>query len=71
MTNVIRHSGARECWVELEPRALTVRDNGRGAPAENGNGLTGLRERAREVGAELTTSHTSGGFVLAVSKASA
>jgi two-component system, NarL family, sensor histidine kinase DesK len=71
VTNVIRHSKATACWVELEPHALRVRDDGTGAFADGsgGNGLTGLRERAREAGAELTTAaNASGGFVLTVER---
>jgi two-component system sensor histidine kinase DesK len=76
VTNVIRHSKATACWVELEPHALRVRDDGTGplqgggaAFQESGNGLTGLRERAREAGAELTTAaNSSGGFVLTVER---
>jgi two-component system sensor histidine kinase DesK len=71
VTNVIRHSGAKECWIELAPRALTVRDDGRAKAAAHGNGLTGLRDRAREAGAELTAASDGGGFVLAVSKVTA
>jgi two-component system sensor histidine kinase DesK len=72
ITNVIRHSEASGCWIELEPRRLRVRDNGSGAAGEThdgarqGNGLRGLRERAHEAGAELATSSAQGGFVLTV-----
>ena len=71
VTNVIRHSHATECWVELQPTALTVRDDGPGVPGDGkGNGLRGLRERALEAGAKLTTgSGDSGGFVLTVARA--
>lgn len=54
-TNVIRHSGAREVRVRVRPDALAVVDDGRGIPeGASGNGLTGLRERVRAAGAELT-----------------
>jgi two-component system sensor histidine kinase DesK len=71
VTNVIRHSGAEECWVELKPHSLTVRDDGRGVPGGGkGNGLTGLTERAHEAGAKLTAgSAEAGGFVLTVARA--
>jgi two-component system sensor histidine kinase DesK len=70
VTNVIRHSRASECWVELNPRSLSVRDDGDGIPGDGaGNGLNGLRERAVESGARITThSADSGGFVLTVAK---
>jgi two-component system sensor histidine kinase DesK len=71
VTNVIRHSGATTCWVELEPRRLQVRDDGAGiADGDPGNGLSGLRERAREAGAELIAAPAAnGGFILTVSGA--
>jgi two-component system sensor histidine kinase DesK len=73
VTNVIRHSKATECWVELKPESLSVRDDGTGVPGDGkGNGLRGLRERALEAGAKVTTANTdAGGFVLTVAKARA
>ncbi|MDB5621385.1 ATP-binding protein, partial [Tardiphaga sp.] len=70
VTNVIRHSQASECWIEVEPQLVRVRDDGRGELAGgHGNGLRGLRERAAEAGAEVTAaSPTGGGFVLTVQK---
>jgi two-component system sensor histidine kinase DesK len=70
VTNVIRHSRATECWVELKPRSLSVRDDGLGVPASRkGNGLTGLTERALEAGAKLTAVNgEAGGYVLTVAK---
>jgi two-component system sensor histidine kinase DesK len=75
-TNVIRHSGARTCWILLERGssetgatwALTVRDDGRGrmAGALDGNGLRGLRERMAALGGTLTTSD-AGGFAVRAS----
>lgn len=54
-TNVLRHSRAGECTIELDRAAgsvaLTMTNDGAGgvtAPA--GNGLTGLAERVREAG---------------------
>ena len=62
MTNVIRHSGARHCAVELAPSRLVVRDDGRGFPASRrGNDLSGLEARVVESGWRLTiTSNSSG-----------
>jgi two-component system sensor histidine kinase DesK len=70
VTNVIRHSNASQCWVELEPTSLSVRDDGLGVPGDGkGNGLRGLRERALEAGAKVTASNdSSGGFVLTVAR---
>ncbi len=46
VTNVVRHSRATRCEVELGPSRLVVRDDGRGlAGRQSGNGLVGLRER--------------------------
>jgi two-component system sensor histidine kinase DesK len=72
ITNVIRHSKATQCWVELTPRSLTVRDNGSGVPGDGtGNGLAGLRERAHDAGAQLTAAGSDdGGFVLTIARAS-
>lgn len=55
VTNVIRHSRAHGCWVTLGPGTLEIRDDGptRGDTLP-GNGLTGIRERARQAGARVT-----------------
>ena len=51
VTNVVRHSRASTCWVELGPDLLTVTDDGRGCDGRpEGNGLRGLRERVAAVG---------------------
>jgi two-component system sensor histidine kinase DesK len=71
VTNVIRHSEAAHCEVEVEAHRITVRDDGRGACGDegSGNGLEGLRQRARLAGATMTTSPGPGdrGFALTVS----
>ncbi|WP_433411684.1 sensor histidine kinase [Microtetraspora malaysiensis] len=80
VTNVIRHSGATRCEIELEQvtdggMELRISDDGGGrspAPgrepgARQGNGLAGLRERVRAAGGRLSTgSAPSGGFRLQV-----
>ena len=54
VTNVVRHSGAKRCEVELSRAGLVVRDDGRGrAGAPPGNGLRGVAERVRNVGGTL------------------
>ncbi len=57
VTNVIRHAGARQCWIALRPsggrRVLEVRDDGRGGLAPEGSGLSGIRERLRQVAGTL------------------
>lgn len=62
VTNVIRHSGSRNCWVTVGPDTLAIEDDGLGpAPvgsvpstaAVRGSGLAGLAERARTSGATV------------------
>ncbi|MET9352232.1 sensor histidine kinase [Streptomyces sp. NPDC006617] len=75
VTNVVRHSGARRCVVELLERQtlggavleLSVEDNGSGGPAPAnapGNGLTGLTERLEKAGGTLEASGSRRGFRL-------
>jgi two-component system, NarL family, sensor histidine kinase DesK len=68
VTNVVRHSGAHRCTVLLTPTSAEVVDDGRGtdgSPA-GGNGLLGLRERAKAVGATVVTTALEPGFSLKV-----
>jgi two-component system sensor histidine kinase DesK len=68
VTNVLRHSGAERCEVVLSAASVEVRDDGRGADEPGiGHGLLGLRERAAELGAVLTTRTLTPGFSLKVS----
>ncbi len=54
VTNVVRHSGAQSCRIEITPYHLLITDDGVGVDvAGEGNGLRGLRERARSVNATL------------------
>lgn len=73
VTNVVRHSGAGRCTVELLRRQtldgpvleLSVEDNGSGASGRGpGNGLTGLTERLEKVGGALEAGGTRHGFRL-------
>ncbi|WP_420035422.1 sensor histidine kinase [Streptomyces sp. cg28] len=74
VTNVVRHSGARRCAVDVTRREtldgpvveLTVEDDGAGpAGAPAGNGLTGLAERLVAVGGSLDAGAAAGrGFRL-------
>ncbi|WP_280881051.1 sensor histidine kinase [Streptomyces pseudovenezuelae] len=75
ITNVVRHSGARRCTVELLARQtlggpvleLTVEDNGCGGSGKGpGNGLTGLTERLEKAGGTLDAGGTKQGFRLVV-----
>ncbi|WSL48928.1 sensor histidine kinase [Streptomyces sp. NBC_01267] len=74
VTNVVRHSGARNCTVTVQVRQnldgrhyeLTVRDDGDnsgGSAAPKGNGLTGMTERLEMVGGTLDT-RSGKGFTL-------
>ncbi|NEB05649.1 histidine kinase [Streptomyces sp. SID13726] len=73
VTNVVRHSGARRCTVELLRRQtldgpmleLTVEDDGTGGSGEGpGNGLTGLTERLEKAGGTLEATGSRRGFRL-------
>ncbi len=70
VTNVVRHSGARQCTVSLGADRVRITDDGRGCSqvaVHGGNGLGGLRERADGVGARIVTETPSeGGFCLTV-----
>jgi len=69
LTNVARHAAARHVWVRLDQEAgaltLEVRDDGRGLEddallAASSLGVLGMRERAADVGGELTMSGAPG-----------
>ena len=54
-TNVVRHSAARHCTVEIGSSTLSVTDDGRGIDGRpDGNGLRGLRERVSGAGGRLS-----------------
>ncbi|MFK0402311.1 sensor histidine kinase [Microbacterium sp. NPDC090225] len=70
VTNAIRHADAKTLRVSATVRAeaveVLVRDDGIGAPegAEEGHGLTGMRERVALAGGELSVESTSTGFTV-------
>ncbi|MGX5184284.1 sensor histidine kinase [Streptomyces avermitilis] len=73
VTNVVRHSGARRCVVELVHRQtldgpvleLSVEDDGSGGSGSTpGNGLTGLTERLEKAGGSLEVGRVRRGFRL-------
>jgi two-component system sensor histidine kinase UhpB len=74
LTNVQKHADARDVWIELSRSngavALCVRDNGVGILAiagdQAGFGLHGLRERAAQLGGQVTiqSGQTSGAELL-------
>ncbi len=67
VTNVIRHSHAGRCRIELAADRVEIRDDGRGpGAAVPGHGLTGLRERAAALGGAVVTEDLRPGYVLRV-----
>jgi two-component system, NarL family, sensor histidine kinase DesK len=72
VTNVVKHSGARTCWIALEAAeeftALNIEDDGRGAVgAGSGAGLDGLADRVHALGGTLEVGPGEGrGFRLQV-----
>jgi signal transduction histidine kinase len=68
LTNIARHSGARQAIVTLDSRGgevcLSIRDDGRGLPAAGagprGMGMIGMRARARSVGGDLSVRSDDG-----------
>jgi two-component system, NarL family, sensor histidine kinase UhpB len=66
LTNAVRHSGARRIELRMERQddrlVLLVRDQGAGlGAAGEGAGLTGMRERALMIGADLSVGPGDGG----------
>jgi len=54
VTNVVRHSRATACTVDLDAASVTVTDNGRGLNGDRpGNGIRGLTERVEAAGGRL------------------
>jgi signal transduction histidine kinase len=80
LTNVHRHSGASAASVRLrrdtDQLQLEVRDNGKGIPEERlrrfntsvgtGVGITGMRERVRELGGRLEIHSVKTGTTISV-----
>ena len=73
VTNVVRHSGATRCTIEVLRRQtldgpvleLSVEDNGSGGSGKGpGNGLTGLTERLEKAGGTLEAGRVKHGFRL-------
>lgn len=58
ITNAVRHAQAKNLWITLSQDSqgvvLKARDDGRGTPnLVPGNGISGMRERLRELGGRL------------------
>ncbi|MGH9822853.1 MAG: sensor histidine kinase [Blastocatellia bacterium] len=78
LTNVFRHAGARETWVDLVKEENTVscivRDDGKGIsgdiadfrPDSIGIGISGMRQRVKEFGGELRLGNAAPGTTVEV-----
>ena len=72
MTNVVRHAGARNCWVrialdkEADMLDLEIEDDGRGIRKDDraGVGMSSMRERAEELGGRCSVGPSAGGGTL-------
>lgn len=57
VTNIVRHSSARSCCIQLAHNSggveLQIVDDGKGSSAEEGFGLSGMRERVESLGGTL------------------
>jgi two-component system, NarL family, sensor histidine kinase DesK len=57
VTNIVRHSSARSCRIHLAAVAggieLHISDTGKGSSADEGFGLSGMRERIEAIGGTL------------------
>lgn len=66
VTNVIRHSAARHCRIDLDATRIAVSDDGSGMSAEpsgDGNGLRGLTERVHAANGTVVVGRSAaGGF---------
>lgn len=68
LTNVVRHSDARNCWINVdisdEGLHLNIRDNGKGlpdsVPPRMGSGLLGMTERLEMIGGRLSITGAAG-----------
>lgn len=57
ITNVVRHSSARNCWVNLDAERIEIIDDGSKGSFKPGNGLLGLQSRVQEAGGDLLIAH--------------
>ena len=78
LTNMFRHSGARNGWVALKHKdkelMITVRDDGKGIvdsvsqfmPDAIGMGIGGMRQRVKEFGGDLRLENINPGTLVEV-----
>ena len=76
LANVYRHSGARKAWITVVQKdgeiVSTVRDDGRGIPEDVlhlrpdsiGVGISGMKQRVKEIGGHLRFIRTENGATL-------
>ncbi|WP_312776561.1 histidine kinase [Corynebacterium variabile] len=73
VTNVVRHSGATRCTVELGADRVRITDDGDGfgvgSGGAEGNGLSGLRGRVEDAGGRLTVTGSTDGTEVLVTMA--
>jgi two-component system, NarL family, sensor histidine kinase DesK len=64
VTNVVRHSGARNCHIRVQRAQhdylLEVEDDGLGGAYSEGQGLRGMRERVEAIGGSLLLNGSQG-----------
>ncbi|WCC80313.1 histidine kinase [Cutibacterium equinum] len=54
VTNVVRHSQAKHCWIELSDDVMCITDDGIGVgDAKEGSGRAGMRRRVESIGGRL------------------
>jgi len=66
VTNVVRHAHATRVTITLGSRSIEIVDDGVGGSSNNGNGLTGLRERVAAAGGTLEAGPIGRGWRLRV-----
>ncbi|MFI6094623.1 sensor histidine kinase [Lentzea sp. NPDC051213] len=69
-TNVLRHSTATWCMIDLVEQdgeiRMTVTNDGAGKPFHEGNGIRGMSERLAVAGGRVSADHSDGDFTLQV-----
>jgi signal transduction histidine kinase len=78
LTNIFRHAEARHAWVQLSKRdreiVLRIRDDGKGVseetvglrPGSVGVGISGMKQRVKELGGDLQLRHGDPGTIVEV-----
>jgi two-component system, NarL family, sensor histidine kinase DesK len=64
VTNIVRHSQAKHCWIDLrrvdDACRLQIRDDGRGGYLEEGFGIRGMRHRVESNGGSMSLKSEQG-----------